>query len=99
MSEIVRFGMSPETKPRTPKWAKAWFHSRPWYQDMKKYVIEALSQVSHKQMGGKITTAAIQTFADKNGIKELMVINHQVFLDIELTPEVTMFILQYESKK
>ena len=101
MSEIVRFGISPETKPRSPKWALAWYRSRPWHSRLMSQIRDAQFQNNAKTLNEFRASGfdLVKEFVKKNSIKELMVINHQLFLDIELTPEVTMFILQYESKK
>ena len=98
MNEILHISISRAAEKRPPAWALLWYRAHPWYKNLMNQIRAAQLQNDAKTLGDfRIAgVEVIEEFIRKNEITEISIVDNQVVLNIEVTAEVTLLILQTE---
>jgi len=102
MSDTLHIPIGRDVPQRPPAWALAWYRGRVWYTDMIACLHHAIldsntSDLSSDELRA-FSAKFIKGYIDRNYITEIDVIGVSIVLNIPVTPEITMMILQGEVK-
>ena len=79
--------------PLAPWWVNDWIEQQPWYRGLNSALMAAAS-LQHW-----LFAQAVQAYIDDNNISHIKIVGTALWADIEITPDVTLFILSLNNQK